>query len=278
VSVFITGEIGINHNGDISIAKNLISMAATAGCNAVKFQKRTPEICVPPAQRDLVRDTPWGLMTYLEYRHKMEFGEEEYDEIARYCKEEGIEWYASAWDVESQLFLRKYNLIHNKIASPMLTNIRLLEVVAEEKKHTFISTGMSSMAEIKQATDIFRKHSCPFELMHCTSSYPMANEEANLRCIATLREKFNCNVGYSGHERGLQISLAAVALGATSLERHITYDRAAYGSDHAASLELNGLLRLVRDVRIIEQALGDGKKRVYDSEKLVKNKLRWYVE
>lgn len=272
--VFIAAEIGINHNGDINIAKKLIDVATFAGCDAVKFQKRNPKSCVLPEQENVMRETPWGLMTYLEYRYRVEFGEEEYDEIDRYCKEKGMEWYASAWDIESQLFLRKYNLRHNKIASPMLTNIELLETVAEEKKDTFISTGMSTMAEIKKAVDIFRKYDCPFELMHCNSSYPMNNEEANLRCIISLRQKFGCNVGYSGHERGLQVSLAAVALGATSLERHITLDRAAYGSDQAASLEPQGLLRLVRDVRTIEQALGDGVKRVYESEKPNLKRLR----
>lgn len=272
--VFITAEVGINHNGDINIAKKLVDIAAFAGCDAVKFQKRNPKSSVVPEQRNVMRETPWGLMTYLEYRHRVEFGEEEYDEIDRYCREKGIEWYASAWDVESQLFLRKYNIKHNKIASPMLTNTELLELVAKEKKDTFISTGMSTMAEIEKAVDIFRKYDCPFELMHCNSSYPMKNEEANLHCIITLREKFGCNVGYSGHERGLQISVAAVALGATSLERHITLDRAAYGSDQAASVEPQGLLRLVRDVRVIEQAMGDGVKRVYESEKPNLERLR----
>lgn len=274
VRVFITAEIGINHNGDIDIAKKLIDVANLANCDAVKFQKRNPDICVPTGLRDTVRETPWGLMTYLEYRHKVEFGEEDYDEIDRYCREKGIEWYASAWDVESQLFLRKYNLTHNKIASPMLTNTELLEMVAKEKKDTFISTGMSTMAEIQKAVDIFRKHDCPFELMHCNSSYPMNNEEANLHCMTTLRQKFGCDVGYSGHERGVQISLAAIALGATSLERHITLDRTACGSDQAASLEPQGLLRLVRDARAIEGALGDGVKRVYDSEKSIMARLR----
>jgi len=272
--VFIIAEIGINHNGDINIAKKLIDMAAFVGCDAVKFQKRNPKSCVPPEQGSVIRETPWGLMAYLEYRYRVEFGEKEYDEIDHYCREKGIDWYASAWDVESQLFLRKYNLRHNKIASPMLTNIELLGIVAAEKKHTFVSTGMSTMVEIEKAVEIFKKYNCPFELMHCNSCYPMHNEEANLRCIVSLREKFGCNVGYSGHERGLQISLAAVALGATSLERHITLDRTAYGSDQAASLEMQGLLRLVRDVRIIEQAIGDGIKRVYDSEKPSLQRLR----
>ncbi len=272
--VFIIAEVGINHNGDIDIAKKLIDVAAFAGCDAVKFQKRNPETSVPPDYVNVMRETPWGLMTYLEYRYRVEFGEEEYDEIDRYCQGKGTEWFASAWDTESQLFLRKYNLKHNKIASPMLTNIKLLETVAEEKEYTFISTGMSTMAEIEKAVDIFRKYDCPFELMHCNSAYPIKSEEANLNCIITLRERFGCDVGYSGHEIGLQVSLAAVALGATSLERHITLDRAAYGSDQSASLEPQGLLRLVRDVRIIEQALGDGVKRIYESEKPNLKRLR----
>lgn len=271
--VFIIAEIGINHNGDINIAKKLIDVAAFAGCDAVKFQKRTIDLVYAKEFLESYRESPWG-ETERAQKEGLEFGEEEYDEIDRYCKEKGIEWYASAWDVESQLFLRKYNLGHNKIASPMLTNIELLETVAEEKKHTFISTGMSTMAEVEKAVEIFRKYDCPFELMHCNSSYPMGNEEANLRCIISLREKFGCNVGYSGHERGLQISLAAVALGATSLERHITLDRTAYGSDQAASVEPQGLLRLVRDVRAIEEALGDGVKRVYESEKPNLKRLR----
>ena len=222
----------------------------------------------------MVRDTIWGLIPYIEYRHKIEFGEAQYDEIDAYCKSKEMEWFASAWDVESQRFLSKYNLRHNKVASAMLTNMPLLELIAREKKYTFISTGMSTMEEIEKAVDIFKKYGCPFELMHCNSSYPSANEEANLQCIVALRERFGCPVGYSGHERGLQISVAAVALGVTSLERHITLDRTMKGSDHAASLEPQGLLRLVRDVRVIEQALGNGIKCVYDSERPVLKKLR----
>lgn len=269
----IITEIGINHNGDINIAKKLIDVAAFAGCDAVKFQKRTIDVVYTKELLNSYRESPWG-ETQRAQKEGLEFGKKEYDEIDRYCTEKGIEWYASSWDIDSQLFLRKYNLRHNKIASAMLTNVKLLETVAEEKKYTFISTGMSTMAEIEKAVDIFRKHNCPFELMHCNSSYPMKNEEANLRCIITLREKFGCNVGYSGHETGLQISIAAVTLGATSLERHITLDRAMYGSDQAASLEPQGLLRLVRDVRVIEQALGDGVKCVYEGEKANLKKLR----
>lgn len=274
MSVFIIAEIGINHNGDIEIAKKLIDIAASVNCNAVKFQKRTPEICVSKEQRDIIRDTPWGLMTYMEYRDRVEFGKKEYSTIDQYCKKKGVEWFASAWDIESQSFLNQYDCKYNKIASAMLTNIPLLEMVAKEKKHTFISTGMSTMEEIKRAVEIFKKYDCHFELMHCNSSYPIKNEEANLRCIHTLREIFHCNVGYSGHEKGTQISLGAVVLGATSLERHITIDRTMYGSDQAASLEPRGFAILVRDIRIIEKALGDGIKIVYDSEIPIRKKLR----
>lgn len=274
MSLFIIGEIGINHNGNIDIAKKLIDVATSAGCDAVKFQKRTPELCVPERQRNVIRETPWGQMTYMEYKHRIEFSKQDYDEIDRYCREKMIEWFASAWDTESQKFLRQYDSKYNKVASAMLTNIPLLKMIAEEKKYTFVSTGMSTIDEIREAVDLFRQYSCAFELIHCNSSYPMENEEANLRCIQTLREEFGCNVGYSGHERGLQISLAAVALGATSLERHITLDRAIYGSDQASSLEPHGLEVLARDVRIIEKALGDGVKRVYESEIPIRKKLR----
>lgn len=275
MSVFITAEVGINHNGDITIAKKLIDVANFAGCNAVKFQKRNPIKSAPPEQANIMRETPWGLITYLEYRYKVELSKEQYDEIDRYCRDKGFEWYASAWDLDSQLFLRQYNLRHNKIASPLLTNTSLLHMVAEEKKDTFISTGMSTLAEIEKAVGIFRQHDCPFELQHCNSSYPMNHTEANLNCIITLRNKFGCKVGYSGHERGLQISLATVALGATSIERHITLDRTMWGSDQAASVEPYGMQLLVRDIRIIEQALGDGIKRVYESELPALQRLRY---
>ena len=274
--VFIIAEIGVNHNGDINIAKKLIDVAMSADCDAVKFQKRIPELCVPESQRNIMRETPWGIMTYMEYRRKIEFGRQEYDEIDSYCKKVGIEWFASAWDTESQKFLQSYEFKNNKVASAMLTNKPLLEMIAAEKKHTFIATGMSTIGEIREAVELFRKHGCPFTLMHSNSSYPMENEEANLLCIHSLQKAFDCNVGYSGHERGIQISLAAVALGATSLERHITLDRTMFGSDQSASLEPHGLQLLVSDVRIIEKALGDGIKRVYESEIPIKKKLRIY--
>ncbi|MCK4358966.1 MAG: N-acetylneuraminate synthase family protein [Candidatus Cloacimonetes bacterium] len=273
MSVFITGEIGINHNGDLEITKKLIDVAALAGCDAVKFQKRTVEDVYSKEDLERPRESPWGT-TNREQKLGLEFGEKEYDEINSYCKSKGIEWFASAWDIKSLLFLRKYNLKYHKIASPMLTVKPLLEAIAEEKRNTFISTGMSTMDEISQAVEIFVKANCPFELMHCVSTYPMRNEDANLKMIETLKKRFNCKVGYSGHEVGLQISLAAVGMGATSIERHITLDRTMYGSDQAASVEPTGLIKLVRDIRIIEKALGMGEKVILDKEVSIKNKLR----
>lgn len=273
MSIFIIAEIGINHNGDLEISKKLIDVAAFAGCDAVKFQKRTIDKVYTKDYLDSHRESPWGT-TQRAQKEGLEFGEEEYDEINRYCKDKGIAWFASAWEIDSQLFLRKYNLKYNKIASAMLTNEELLNLVAEEKKHTFVSTGMSTLQEIDRAVDIFSKKDCPFELMHCNSSYPMRNEDANLSVIHTLRERYNCDVGYSGHEVGLQITLAAIAMGATSVERHITLDRTMYGSDHAASIEPGGLIRLVRDIRVIEKAKGDGIKTVSSAEEKVRAKLR----
>ena len=272
--IYITGEIGINHNGDLDIAKRLIDIASNAGCNAVKFQKRTIDKVYSKEILDSPRDSPWGTTTR-EQKIGLEFGKKEYDEINKYCAEKNIEWYASSWDIDSQMFLRQYDLKHNKIASAMLTHKKLLDVVAEEKKHTFISTGMSTIDEIRTAVDIFKKYDCPFELQHSNSSYPMKIEEANLRCIETLRNEFSCDVGYSGHETlGYLISVCAGILGATSIERHISLDRTMYGSDQAASLEPKGLERLVRDVRNIETVLGDGKKRIWESEIPAMKKLR----
>ena len=273
MNVFITGEIGINHNGDLGIAKKLIDVASFAGCNAVKFQKRTVEEVYTQEELNKYRESPWGT-TNREQKLGLEFGEKEFDEIDNYCKEKGIEWFASAWDIKSQHFLRKYKLKYNKVASAMLTVKPLLEAIAEEKRYTFISTGMSTMDEISNAIEIFKKANCPFELMHTVSTYPMKDENANLRMIPTLMKNFGCKVGYSGHEVGLQISLAAVAIGATSIERHITLERTMYGSDQAASVEPSGLIRLVRDIRIIEKAMGTGEKTIIDAEKTVKEKLR----
>lgn len=273
MSTFIIAEIGINHNGDLDIAKKLIDGAVFAGCDAVKFQKRTIDKVYSKGELDRPRETPWGA-TNRELKLRLEFGKKEYDEIDKYCEEKGIDWFASTWDIDSQEFLGQYNLKHNKIASPMLTHKRLLEMVAEEKKYTFISTGMSTLEEIEKAVQIFKDAKCCFELMHCNSTYPMKDEDANLKVIPVLRERFGCKVGYSGHEVGLITTCAAIALGATSVERHITLDRAMYGSDQAASVEVMGFYRLVRYIRTTEKALGNGIKRITPEEEKIMKKLR----
>jgi len=271
---FIIAEIGINHNGDVDITKELIGGAAEAGCDAVKFQKRTLDIVYTREELDKLRESPWGT-TNREQKQGLEFGKEEYDEIDRYCKERGIEWFASAWDIESQLFLRQYDLKYNKVASAMLTHRELLETIANEGKYTFVSTGMSALTQIKKAVQIFENKKCPFELMYCNSTYPMPLEEANLNSMLSLKKTFDgVKVGYSGHEAGLIVSCAAVAMGATSVERHITLDRTMYGSDQAASVELGGLRRLVEYIRDIEAAMGDGFKIVSEKEKSIAKKLR----
>ena len=272
--VFFAAEIGINHNGDLEIAKKLINVAVEAGCDAVKFQKRTVEKVYSKEVLDTPRESPWGKTTR-EQKLGLEFGKHDYDDIDQYCKGKNIEWYASSWDIDSQLFLQNYNLKHNKVASAMLTNHKLLEVIAKEKKPTFISTGMSTIDEIQDAVKIFKKYDCQFSLQHSNSSYPMKEEEANLNCITTLQKEFKCDVGYSGHETiGYLICVCAVLLGATSIERHITLDRSLYGSDQAASIEPIGLKRVVNDIRRIEVILGDGEKRVWSSEIPVMKKLR----
>ena len=272
---FIIAEIGINHNGSIELAKQLIDGAVTAGCDMVKFQKRTLDLVYTQEELDKPRESPWGT-TNREQKQGLEFSEAEYDEIDTYCKANNIEWTASAWDVPSQLFLRKYNLNYHKVASPMLTHDEMLKIIAEENKHTFISTGMSTIEQIEHAITIFEKANCPYELMHCNSTYPMEPKDANLHVIETLRQKFDCNIGYSGHEVGIVTSCAAVALGATSLERHITLDRAMYGSDQSASLELGGLNKLVKYVRAVEESLGSSVKQLHPSEVPAMKKLRKY--
>lgn len=271
--VFIIAEIGINHNGDLNIAKKLIDWAVLSGCDAVKFQKRTVDKVYTKEYLDSYRESPWGT-TQRAQKEGLEFGKAEYDEINRYCREKGIEWFASAWDIDSQKFLNQYDLKYNKIASAMLTNRELLEEVASEGRYTFISTGMSNYEEIDQAVEVFRKANCPFELMHCNSTYPMPKGDANLRLIPVLKERYGCKVGYSGHETGRIVSTSAVALGATSLERHITLDNTMYGSDQAASLNVEDLLRLVKDVRLIEEILGDGEKTLSVKELETRKKLR----
>ena len=276
MSLFVIAEIGINHNGDLEIAKQLIDVAADSGADAVKFQKRTVDLVYSKEMLDSPRESPWGT-TVREQKEALEFGLDEFREIDRYCAEKGIEWFASAWDLKSQEFLRSFDLKYNKIASPMIVCDELLLAVAAEGKHTFISTGMSDMTDIERAVAIFRSAECPFELMHCISTYPMCEEHANLRCIETLRERFQCDVGYSGHEPGLAISYAAAALGITSLERHLTLDRAMYGSDHAASVEPAGLRQLIGAVRKIQGAMGDGVVRVLDEEIPIARKLRAHL-
>lgn len=271
--VFIIAEIGINHNGDLEIAKKLIDWAVLSDCDAVKFQKRTVDKVYTKEYLDSYRESPWGT-TQRAQKEGLEFGKAEYDIIDNYCREKGIEWFASAWDIDSQKFLKQYDLKYNKIASAMLTNDEILEEVADEGKYTFIATGMSNYDEIDHAVEIFRKHKCPFELMHCNSTYPMPKEDANLRLIPTLKERYGCKVGYSGHEVGRIVSTSAVALGATSIERHITLDHTMYGSDQAASLNVKDLLRLTEDIRSIEKILGNGEKVLSEKELETRKKLR----
>lgn len=276
MSIFITGEIGINHNGNVEIAKQLIDVAKIAGADAVKFQKRTIDLVYTKEMLDSARESPWGT-TQRAQKGGLEFGLNEYREIDAYCKGKGIEWFASAWDPESQKFLRQFDLKYNKIASAMIVYEDLLREVASEKKHTFISTGMSDFEQIDRAIEVFRSAGCPFELMHCVSTYPMNDEDANLNRIKTLRDRYKCNVGYSGHEVGLAVSYAAAALGITSLERHITLDRAMYGSDQAASVETAGFIQLVGAVRKIERAMGDGKITMNQKEIPIAKKLRAHI-
>ena len=270
--VFVIAEIGINHNGDLDIAKKLIEGAAEAGADAVKLQKRNIEKVYAQNVLDGPRESPWGT-TQREQKNGLEFGEAEYNEIDRFCNEKGIEWFASAWDLDSQLFLRRYDCNYNKVASAMLTAFPLLEMIAEEKKHTFISTGMHELEEIDKVVELFRAADCPFEILHCNSQYPMPVERANLRVMDTLRDRYGVDVGYSGHEAGLIVSVTAAALGATTIERHITMDRAMYGSDQAASVEIGGFIKLVDYIRTVERAFGSPEKVVSEEEKGVRGKL-----
>lgn len=270
---FICAEIGINHNGDLKLAKKLIDTAVIAGCDAVKFQKRTVDKVYTKEYLDGPRESPWGT-TQRAQKEGLEFGKEEYDQIDAYCKEKGIEWYASAWDVDSQIFLQQYDLKYNKIASAMLTNDELLETVAREGRYTFIATGMSTYEEIDHAVEIFRKYNCPFELMHCNSTYPMESKDANLKLIQELVKRYQCQVGYSGHENGTLVSTCAVAVGAISIERHITLDKTMYGSDQKASIEPYELCELVKTIRETELIMGDGVKRLSEAEEEAKKKLR----
>lgn len=272
--VFITAEIGTNHVGSIDIAKKIIDVAVETGCNAVKFQKKDVENIYSKEFLDTYLESPWGT-TQRSMRLNREFSLEQFKEIDDYCRTKKIEWYVSCWDTKSQIEMRQFNTKYNKVASAMLTHEKLLHLIAEERKHTFISTGMSTIDDVEKAVNIFKKHDCPFELMHTNSSYPSTLDEANLYVISELQKKFKCEVGYSGHEKSAYlVCVCAVMLGATSIERHITIDRTLYGHDQAASLEPLGLRRLVRDIRAVDKILGDGKKRIWDSELETVKKLR----
>ena len=275
---YIIAEIGINHNGSLENAKRLIDVASLAGCDAVKFQKRNPDVCVPEHQKNVMRETPWGTMTYLEYKYKVEFEKEEYDEIDRYCKEKGVEWSASPWDLDSLEFLSNYEIPFIKIPSAMLTNEELIRASsrwsAERNKELIVSTGMSTVEEIDKAVEWMREEGTEFALLHCNSSYPAPVDELNLSCIKTLKDRYGCKVGYSGHEFRLGTSVATVMLGAEIIERHITLDRTMWGTDQSSSVEPQGLIKLVRGVRELEQALGDGTIGVTDTELPFRKKLR----
>jgi len=270
---YVIAEIGINHNGDLEVAKQMIDAAVHAGVDAVKFQKRTPDVCTPPEQQKQMRETPWGYITYLDYRYKVEFSAEQYHEIDKYCKEKNITWMVSVWDEPSVDFMQNFDTPAYKIPSASLTDHGLLKHVRKTGKPVIISTGMSTMAQIHKAVDAIGADD--LAIMHCTSTYPCEPDELNLRMIETLRNEFPNNpIGYSGHEVGLVPSAVAVALGACMVERHLTLDRAMWGSDQAASVEPGGFERLVKYVRVSEAALGDGVKRVYESEKPSMKKLR----
>ncbi len=271
---YIIAEIGINHNADMEIAKRLIDIAKSSGCDAVKFQKRNPDVCVPEHQKGVMRDTPWGRMTYLDYKYKIEFEKEEYDIIDEYCQSRDIDWSASPWDLDSLKFLSQYNIPFIKIPSALLTYDELLLESCKTGKKVILSTGMSTEKEIDHAVKILQDNATEFAILHCNSSYPAPLEELNLSYIKTLKNKYNCQVGYSGHEFRLGTTVASVYLGAEILERHITLDRTMWGSDHMSSVEPQGLIKLVKGVRELEECYGDGIKKVTDEEEKMKKKLR----
>jgi len=273
---FLIAEIGINHNGSLKLAKQLIDLAKKYNFNAVKFQKRDLDICIPEDQKDKIRNTPWGEMTYLEYKKKIEFGEKEFRAIDSYCKKTKIDWFCSAWDTKSFKFLKKFNTKYNKIASAMLTNKPLIKLIAKEKKLTFISTGMSNMKDINYAVKIFRKHKCNFILMHCVSNYPCQEKDLNLNLIPVLRNKFKCKIGYSGHESTVSPSIAAWFLGADYIERHITLDRSMYGTDQAASLSEQGIAQLADLLSKFPTMYGNGKKTISKEEKKLIPKFKYW--
>jgi len=270
---YIIGDVGINHNSDMDTVRRLIDWAAIAGCDCAKFQKRNPDVCVPEYQKDLPKDTPWGRMTYLEYKKLMEFGKKEYDEIDRHCRARRIQWSASVWDKDSLEFLMQYDVPFIKIPSALLTNSLLVDA-AKTKKKILLSTGMSTIEETDEAVARLKSFATDFAILHCNSTYPAPLEDLNLSCIKTLKDRYGCEVGYSGHEFRLGTSVAAIYLGASIIERHITLDRSMWGTDQLASVEPQGLVKLVRGIRELERAHGDGIKRVTESEKEMRKKLR----
>ncbi len=273
MKTFIIAEVGINHNGSLDNALRLVHFAKECGANAVKFQKRSIDKVYSKEELDKPRESPWG-KTNREQKLGLEFGKTEYDAIDKLAEDLNIEWFATPWDLESVEFLKQYDCKYQKVASALLTHDELLRAMAAQKKYTFISTGMSTLEEIDRAVGIFEDFQCPYELMHCNSQYPMPDNEANLLCIETLAQRYSCDVGYSGHEVGIITSVAAVALGATSIERHITLDRAMYGSDQAASMEPHGFEKMVEYIRVVETSIGDGVKKVSEAEEKIKAKLR----
>jgi N-acetylneuraminate synthase len=273
---FLIAEIGINHNGSVHLAKKLITKAKEAGFDAVKFQKREPNICVPNEKKNEIRDTPWGKITYLNYKKKIEFGKKEFDIIDRFCKKIKIIWFASPWDIESNKFLKKYKLRYQKIASPMLTNYKLITEMAKENKIFLISTGMSNFKTIDKVVNIFKKKKRKFYLLHCVSNYPCDIEDLNLSLIKKLKKRYKCKIGYSGHETSVSPSLTAVAMGAEVVERHITLNRTMWGTDHSASLEMNGMIQLVNLIRKYEKSYGDGIKKITLNEKKKLNDMKYW--
>ena len=274
--IYVIAEIGINHNGDLSIAKKLIDIAKVAGCNVVKFQKRNPDVCVPEHQKTVMRDTPWGRMSYLDYKYKVEFNQIEYDEIDAYCKNNEIKWTASPWDLDSLDFLNQYDIPFIKIPSALLTDLELIRESTKTGKKIIISTGMSTIDEIDNAVNAIKEvnKEASYAILHCNSTYPAPNNELNLKCIETLKNKYKCEVGYSGHEFGLTTTIASICLGATIIERHITLDRTMWGTDQMCSVEPQGLIKLVRGIKELNDAIGDGIKVVTETEKPIRDKLR----
>ena len=272
----LIAEIGINHNGSLKLAKKLIDLAKQYGFDYVKFQKRTPEISTPDYQKNIERDTPWGRMTYLSYKKKIELSLKQYDQIDSYCKKKKIKWFVSCWDIESLNIMKRYNFDYHKVASAMITNYPLLNAIAKTKIKTIISTGMSSDKDVEKAVKIFRKHKCKFSLLHCVSTYPASEQDLNLNCINSLKKKYKCEIGYSGHETSVSPTILAYIMGATIIERHITLDRSMWGTDQSASLSEEGIRNLSKTINKLPKMLGKGKKKFLKEEKKIAEKLRYW--